>query len=359
METISLQDYNIYVSEDWVNLKQLLANGNYSSITVIVDEHTHEHCWPLVRDVLDREVVQIIEIPSGEQHKNIETCQHIWSSMMKANIGRRGVVINLGGGVIGDMGGFCAGTFKRGIDFIQIPTTLLSQVDASIGGKLGIDFQQIKNSIGLFRNPIAVFINPIFFKTLPERELRSGFAEVIKHSLIADTAQWEQLSAIESLAEVDWPSLIIPSLKIKQRIVEKDPHEKGIRKALNFGHTVGHAIEGVALETDFPLLHGEAIAVGMICEAYLSTVRLGLPKSALSAITGFILKLYGHNRLVTSDFETYIELMRNDKKNENAEINFSLISNIGEVAVNQTCSLDTIIKSLNYYNEQAPKNVLP
>mgnify|MGYP002623885515 CR=1 FL=1 len=349
MKILALEDYNIYVGETGLKLKELLSGCNYSKIFVLVDENTKKHCLPLLKPFLLAFDHTIIQIPSGELHKNIETCQLIWQQMMEAKADRKSLTINLGGGVIGDMGGFCASTFKRGMDFIQIPTTLLSQVDASIGGKLGIDFMQVKNSIGLFKNPMAVFVDPVFLKTLPGRELRSGFAELIKHSLIADAEQWEHIRTIEDLNEVNWTELIVPSLEIKKRIVEEDPFEHGLRKALNFGHTIGHAIEGHVLESDRPLLHGEAVAIGMICEAFLSHKRLNLPLTDLDRISRFILKTYGYYPLNKADFEPFIQLMYNDKKNEGGQINFSMIRSPGQVRVNQTCDIAQIEESLTYY----------
>jgi 3-dehydroquinate synthase len=294
---------------------------------------------------------ETIRIPAGEQHKNIRTCESIWSQMMNLNLSRRALCINLGGGVIGDMGGFCASTFKRGMDFIQIPTTLLAQVDASIGGKLGIDFRQVKNSIGVFRNPQMVVVNPIFLNTLPASEIRSGFAEIIKHSLIMDAEEWSRVKEITNLEAVDWPDFIVPSLNIKQSVVEQDPFEKGLRKALNFGHTIGHAIEGYALETDHPLLHGEAIAIGMVCEGYLSHINGLLGERELMVVVDFIKNTYDYWPIPIEVADELIALMKNDKKNRGAEINCSYLKEIGRVAVDQTADTDQIIQSFHFYNE--------
>lgn len=349
MKILPLIDYNIYIGTDiWQMLQAYITKGNYAKVLVIVDENTRKHCLPIFQQH-NTTPIHIIEIKSGETHKNIETCQQIWQQMMAYRAGRKSLTINLGGGVIGDMGGFCASTFKRGMDFIQMPTTLLAQVDASIGGKLGIDFQAIKNSIGLFRNPKAVFINPLFLKTLSSREVRSGFAELIKHSLIQDKAQWEQLSKITDLTAIDWATYLLPSLKIKQHIVQIDPFEKGLRKALNFGHTIGHAIEGILLPTENRLLHGEAIAIGMICESYLSTQLTGLSETALQKICDFILKIYGKIDLNPTHYESFIKMMLQDKKNIGGRINFSLLKATGEVIVNQTTEHARIIDALNFY----------
>lgn len=351
MRRISLEGYNISVGSVSDALPRFLEARTYSRLLVIVDEHTETHCLPLVRATLENHAHTVIRIPAGERHKDLDSCQLIWRQMMQAGADRKALTINLGGGVIGDMGGFCASAFKRGMDFVQIPTTLLSQVDASIGGKLGIDFMQVKNSIGLFRNPRAVFIDPAFLQTLPFDEIRSGFAEIIKHSLIADAEQWSDIRRISDLNTADWSAIIPPSLMIKKRVVEEDPFERGLRKALNFGHTIGHAIEGHALETDRPLLHGEAIAIGMICEAYLSHRLVGLPEAELEQISRYILSIYASYPLDPVNFQAYLALMKNDKKNEDGQINFSLIDAAGSVRVNQTCGEELIFESLEFYRQ--------
>ena len=354
MTTLTLPNYDIHLGDDWAPFRRLLAGRAPSSVLVIVDDHTRRHCWPHLRREGGLEDATLINIPPGEQHKNLDTCRHIWQSMLEAGADRRALVINLGGGVVGDMGGFCAATFKRGLDFVQMPTTLLSQVDASIGGKLGIDFGDVKNSVGLFADPQAVFIRPAFLETLPPRELRSGFAEIIKHALIADAGQWEQLRRLSSLEGVDWRVFLAPSLRIKRAIVEQDPYEQGLRKALNFGHTIGHAVEGHSLETGRPLLHGEAVAVGMIAEAWLSHHRSGLPAADLEVVTGFLLGIFGQVALSPDDYPRYLELMRNDKKNEGGQILFSLIAALGEASINQACTDEEIMAALDYYRMARP-----
>lgn len=350
MQSLALDTYKIHIGPIAESLAQTLNQQPFSQLFVLVDEHTKEHCWPRIAPVVHQHAPKIIEIASGETHKNLRTCEHIWQQLMAHRAGRDALLLNLGGGVIGDMGGFAASTFKRGMNFIQIPTTLLSQVDASIGGKLGIDFLQVKNSIGLFRNPQAVLVDPAFLDTLPDRELRSGYAEVIKHSLIADAGQWKTLLNLTDLRSADWSSIIPASLKIKKEIVEADPFEKGLRKALNFGHTIGHAVEGYALETEAPLLHGEAIAIGMIGETYLSYQQLGLSKEALHQIAGYLLQIYGKPLLEPPHYSAYLHLMGNDKKNEGEKINFSLLPEAGAVAVNQTADAGQITAALDFYN---------
>lgn len=351
-QTLQLSDYNIYVGDFWAQYQAFLAEKKYSKIIFLTDANTLQCCFEPNKTKFAPPLsnTEILTIAAGEQHKNIETCQKIWQDLFAAEADRQSLLVNIGGGVIGDMGGFCAATFKRGFDFVQVPTTLLSQVDASIGGKLGIDFGQVKNSIGVFGNPKAVFISAEFLETLSKREVRSGFAEIIKHALIADATQWTEIVQVTDTENIDWTKYLVPSLKIKQAVVEADPFEKGLRKALNFGHTIGHAVESSALETDNPLTHGEAIAIGMICETYLSKHILGLSDADLQQITAFLIKIYGKYDISSFDTEHLISLMRQDKKNRSAaEINFALIPQIGSVKVNQTAPPSVIAESLAFY----------
>lgn len=350
VERMLVDDYHLEIGPigqthfDWLTAK------SYAGWIVLVDELTKKYCLPRLQPFLHHEKLLIIEVPAGERHKHLDTTRFIWEEMFRAGIGRRWCMLNLGGGVVGDMGGFAASTYKRGIDFVQIPTTLLSQVDASVGGKLGIDFYEVKNSIGVFRNPQSVWIDPAFLQTLTPRELRSGYAEVVKHALIADVAQWEQLQQLTHLVEANWQSIIPASVAIKRDIVEQDPHERGLRKALNFGHTIGHAIESHWLPTEHRLLHGEAIGAGMIMEAWLSTQLAGLSESALAEITTYLLQVYGHQSIPPDIFPKLIELMRQDKKNEDERINFTLLDAPGKAIVNATATPELIVRAMGYYN---------
>lgn len=358
MNLIHLADYSIFVGDFWDEFRAFVVNRRFSKVIFLVDNNTSAACLPLVKRHF-HEPFEVVTIQAGEVYKTIETCQLIWNQLFTLAADRNALLVNLGGGVIGDMGGFCAATFKRGMPFVQMPTTLLSQVDASIGGKLGIDFANVKNSIGVFQNPQAVFISPEFLQTLPKRELRSGFAEIIKHALIADRQRWDELLHIESIDNLEiseFTKFLLPSLDIKKRIVEIDPYEKGLRKALNFGHTVGHAVESMALATENVLLHGEAVAIGMICEAFLSLKSNGLVKNGglsekdLEAVVHFVLKIYGKYDLKFDD-DKLLQLMGQDKKNEAAKINFSLLPALGAVEVNCTPPLQYIKESLNFYKE--------
>lgn len=320
----------------------------YSKVVVLVDENTKPACLPLIEKFLPADAI-IITIPAGEEHKHLRTCEYIWNAMTNAQLDRKAVMVNLGGGVIGDMGGFCASTYKRGINFIQIPTTLLSQVDASVGGKLGIDFHSFKNHIGVFCEPQAVIIDINFLKTLPPAEIRSGYAEIIKHCLIADAAKWKEISA-KPLAQQDLYDLAVHSVKIKAKIAEEDPTEKGLRKILNFGHTVGHAVESYFLNIPGKrLLHGEAIAVGMIAEAYLAFKKSFISQADLDSIVKYIIEVYGRVTIFDFDIENILPLTLQDKKNENNVIQCSLLKQIGEANFNQAISLREVKESLEYY----------
>ncbi len=348
MTILNLKEYNIYIGPIGTELSRIIEAGNYSHVSLLVDENTHRHCLPFLTKKINVDY-SVIEIGAGELHKNLESCRAIWTRMMQLGMDRHALLINLGGGVIGDMGGFCAATFLRGIDFIQIPTTLLSQVDASVGGKLGIDFNSIKNSIGVFRNPKAVFVDPTFLTTLPEGEIRSGFAEVFKHALIADAGLWNDLQAVGDWSSLDWLPVLERSLRIKQQVVEKDPFEKGLRKALNFGHTIGHAVESFSLKTDRPLLHGEAVAIGIVCESWLSNCAGTLPLAELEKITAFVRRLYPPYIFAETNFAEILSYMKKDKKNRGGVINFTFIRTIGQAEVNQTCEEKWIEESMRYY----------
>ena len=326
-----------------------LAARNYPGWVVIVDANTRQHCWPRLAPFLEGHPHVLIEVPAGEVSKNLDTCQHVWREMFRAGVTRRWCCLNLGGGVVTDMGGFCASTFKRGMDFVQIPTTLLSQVDASVGGKLGIDFFDVKNSIGVFADPRAVWVDTAFLRTLPPREVRSGFAEIIKHALIASPEQWAEVRAIDP-SDHAWDDLLARSVDIKRRVVLEDPYERGLRKSLNFGHTIGHAIESYFLDTDDHLLHGEAIAAGMIAESWLSVRLAGLPETDLRNITDYLLRTYGHQPIPPAAFPELLATMGQDKKNEDHRINFTVLEAAGRARVNATASPELITEAITWYN---------
>jgi 3-dehydroquinate synthase len=354
--TIPSDPYNIYIGENVLNdLAGFISQPMYehSKMFILVDENTYKHCLTiLLKEIPELQAAHIIEVMNGEENKNVDVCVQVWQTLTEQQADRKSLFINIGGGVISDMGGFIAATFKRGIDFINIPTTLLSQVDASVGGKLGIDLDGYKNQIGLFTNPKAVFVYVPFLESLDNRQIKSGFSEIIKHGLIFDKVYWAKIKEtdVESIAQVS--RLIERSIEIKNTIVLLDPHEKGIRKALNFGHTIGHAVESYSLlNNTLPLLHGEAIAIGIVCEAYLSAKISGLSAAELLEITAFIKSKYTPYQLLQSTEDDLIELMMNDKKNEQQTINFSLLPEIGKISINQTADTVLIKEALGYYRK--------
>jgi len=338
---------SVIISPISESLKTFLTTHDYSKIIVLTDTNTKRLCYPIIKDSLLKHTV--ITVKHGEENKNLQTCEIIWSAMTEAQLDRYALMINLGGGVIGDMGGFCAATYKRGIDFIQIPTTLLSQVDASVGGKLGIDFQGFKNHLGVFTLPNAVLIDPIFLKTLSEREKRSGFAEILKHCLIQDVNKWNEIRG-KDLADQNLPDLIAHSVEIKKKVVEKDPIEKGLRKILNFGHTLGHAIETFFLpQGKQRLFHGEAIATGMVCESYIAYKRGLIDERTLEQIEEFIFSIYGKVDIAEADFNEIIGLTLQDKKNKGKEVRFSLINAAGSCLYDIVVTKNEMKKALEYY----------
>lgn len=325
-------------------LENLIENWSPGKVAVLVDENTRKHCLPLLNGIL---ADAIIEIQSGETNKNLESCTHIWQELTSSGFGRDGLLVNLGGGVIGDMGGFCASAYKRGIRFINIPTTLLSQVDASIGGKLGVDFSGFKNHIGFFRNPDAVIICQDFLTTLPQRELQSGFAEVIKHALIRDKNYWDLVRNINISSEFDFAKVIEKSVEIKNEVVLSDPTEKGLRKILNFGHTIGHAIESWNISAGLLITHGEAIVAGMLIESKISQLLGILPAAEFEEIEAFLVKEYEKVKL--PPFEELHDFMAQDKKNTKNTISFSLLNGIGECSFDQQASAEVIEASCQHY----------
>ena len=328
------------------NLSKIIKSGNYSKVAFLLDTNTLNHCFNKISNSIDFQYEKIL-IDDGEENKNLETSKKVWDKLIEYKFDRKSILINLGGGVICDLGGFVASTFMRGIDFINIPTTLLSQVDASVGGKLGIDYKNIKNVIGVFKEPNKVIIDTNYLITLPERELKSGYAEVIKHCLIRDKIMFDKIYNQEWI-DIDWDFIINHSIKIKSDIVKKDLKENGLRKILNFGHTIGHAIETTYLNKLDKFLHGEAIAIGMICEAYISNNFNKLRNDELEKITKYIRKVFKLSKV-----EYYNEIIKNayfDKKNLSDKIRTSSLKGIGNCEYDIVINEDIIIQSLDYYN---------
>lgn len=340
--------YPIFIGNDSLKeFKQWVATRSHSQVMVLMDTNTELHCYPKLLPFLPPHVS--FTILPGEVHKNLRTCELIWETLTAHKFDRKALVINLGGGVLGDMGGFAAATYKRGLDFVQIPTTLLSEVDASVGGKLGIDFHGFKNHIGLFQEPQAVVIWPPFLETLPFEELRSGFAEVIKHHLIADSAGWQVLQKEADLTKINWEALIRHSVQIKSKIVASDFTESGARKALNFGHTIGHAIETHRLGTEGHLLHGEAIAIGMIAEAFVSYKQKLLSATALESISAYILSHFPKVAIETVELPAVLSNMYQDKKNVGGEVRCTLIEGLGGFLVDYVLGEEEVREGIAYY----------
>ena len=349
MKKINSLGYDVVFDNELNELQSFLIDHDYSQLLILVDRNTNDHCLPVIQaaipDIVDYD---IIEVDPGEENKNIDFCIGVWKTMLDFGADRKALMMNLGGGVVTDMGGFAASTYKRGIDFLNVPTTLLSQVDASVGGKTGIDLDNVKNIIGTFSQPKAVFISNKFLETLDDRQILSGFAEVIKHGLIKDEDLFIRCKAV-NLPEIP-EGLVYDSVVIKNSVITEDPTEKGIRKILNFGHTIGHAIEGYSLVNDVnPLLHGEAIAIGMVCEAYLSYKFNNLEKSELDEIVSYLQSIYPSYQLNSAIYPELLDLMKNDKKNEGNKLGFALLRSIGDCDFNKFVEEDAIVESLDFY----------
>lgn len=351
---VSAGNYEIVIENSFKGLKSWLQNNDISQVFVFTDENTQQHCLPLFKKHLPDKAKQFVEVEtqSGEKNKNLKTTAFLWEKLTQHHADRHSLVINLAGGVLCDMGGFAAATYKRGIRFIQIPTTLLSMVDASAGGKTGIDFSGYKNQVGVFAEPSGVCIFPPFLDTLPKREFRSGMAEMLKHGLIADETYFDNLIEFqqddtrhEAIAE-----FIKYSVEIKNNIVREDPKEKGLRKVLNFGHTAGHAFETHFLNTETPLLHGEAVACGMVVETLLSQYQLRLPAAQTEKIINGLKNHFILPALSTQAIHELAFLMRQDKKNKAGMVNFTLLENPGKPVYDAEIENKLIIKALEDYN---------
>ncbi|GAB3227719.1 3-dehydroquinate synthase [Hymenobacter seoulensis] len=330
-------------------LADLLLRPAVSQVVVLADSTTARQCVPLLEKFLPAGYT-LVEFPAGEEYKNLDTCEAVWTRLTEARADRHAVLVNVGGGVVTDLGGFCAALYKRGIRFVQVPTTLLAQVDASIGGKTGVDFMGFKNQIGVFQEPAAVCIDPRFLATLDPRQLKSGYAEVVKHWLIADAQAFAENRNIGVMVE-DWTPIIEASVALKQRIVEQDPLESGLRKLLNFGHTVGHALESyLLLQPGREILHGEAVAAGMVCEAWLSHHKGLLSADELDRIETFLFSIYEKVQFVTLETNAIADFARQDKKNSGNTIQCTLLEAIGQGVYDQPVTVEEIAESLRYYH---------
>lgn len=335
------------------NLNNAISGCPHDKLFILTDEHTQQLCLPTIAGFDCMKNAVSICIKAGDTHKNVETLVQVWKELGDNGATRHSLMINLGGGMVTDLGGFAASTFKRGIKYINIPTTLLAMVDASVGGKTGINFNGLKNEIGVFSPAQSVLIDTEFLKTLDRYNLLSGYAEMLKHGLISTTAHWAELLRF-NMDIIDYKALqalVAKSVAIKEDIVEQDPYEKGIRKALNVGHTAGHAIESLALETNHPVLHGYAVAWGIVCELYFSHQKTGFPKDKLRQTLQFIKEHYGVFAFDCKQYDRLYEFMTHDKKNSAGIINFTLLGEIGDIRINQSTTKEEILNMLDFYRE--------
>ena len=350
--TISKKNSEILFTHDIKRkLDEIIEDYPKGKIFLATESNVKELCLPIVQDFIDGNNIYTIEIPANEANKNINSVSIIWEALSKNGADRKSLLINIGGGMLTDLAGFAATTFKRGIDFVNIPTTLLSQVDASVGGKTGMNFNGLKNEIGTFKEPNAVLINTNFLKTIDRENFISGYAEMIKHGLIKSENHYEELKDFD-LNTIDYKVLqdiIKHSVSVKEYFVSNDPFEKNIRKALNFGHTAGHAFESFAMYQNRPILHGYGVAYGMLVELFLSSKVCEFSSSLLKEISDWLISLYGKFEIETSDYEALYKYMTHDKKNEDGRINFTLISEVGKFKINQNCNRELIFEALDYY----------
>ena len=356
MKSIKTKSAIVHFNDSvYSELNAYIKATNPSKIFVLVDTNTHDACLPKFLSKVDsgEVVIEVMEMPEGEDHKTIDICTGVWEAMSEYNADRKSLMINLGGGVVTDLGGFVASTYMRGIDYINIPTSLLAMVDASVGGKTGVDLGNLKNQIGVISEGSMVLIDTSFLETLPHNHMISGYAEMLKHGLIYDKSYWNMLVNFENLEASALDNMIYDSVIIKNNIVTEDPTEKGLRKVLNFGHTLGHAIESYFLGNGdkTPLLHGEAIAIGMLLEAYISTKTIGLSKEEFKEIEKGILKTFSKIEINENDQKAIIDLLKYDKKNSHGKINFVLLEAIGKPKIDCEANNDLIIEAFDNYNK--------
>lgn len=336
----------------WDGLQEIISEIQPSKVFVLMDEHTEVACLPYFLEQFDTAYAPIpLTIPAGETSKTIATCLEIWSQLSEKGADRKSLLINLGGGVVTDLGGFVACTYQRGIEFINVPTSLLAMVDASVGGKNGVDLGTLKNQIGVIHNPRAVVVDTRFLETLPREQFKSGMSEMIKHGFIHSEAYLQQVMVMDENNTEEVSQLIWDSILIKNGVITKDPFEQGLRKTLNYGHTLGHAIESYCLESPSKksLLHGEAIAIGMILATYISSQQYSFPKKKLEETSAFLLKTFGKEDFSQADIDEIIKLLIFDKKNSNGQIQFVLLENIGRQQLNCIVPNELIYDAFNFY----------
>lgn len=335
------------------DLNDVISQYPHDKLFILTDEYTHRLCLPQLKSIPALQGAEEITIEAGDQHKTLDTLSTVWQALSTHSATRHSLLVNLGGGMVTDLGGFAAATFKRGIAYINIPTTLLAMVDAAVGGKTAINFNGLKNEIGSFYPAHCVLLETTFLASLDAHNFFSGYAEMLKHGLISDTTHWAGLLNFDT-ARPDYAHLkqmVGRSVQIKENIVSQDPHEHGLRKALNLGHTIGHAFESLALAENRPVLHGYAVAWGLVCELYLSCLKTGFPKDKMQQTIRFIKENYGTFSFDCQQYDRLYELMTHDKKNTAGIINFTLLHDIGNIALNQTADKATIFESLDFYRE--------
>ena len=367
-----MEEQKVILSE---NLDQTLTKAiqavPHDRLFIVCDTNTHKLCLPLVSDFECMKGAHVITILPGDEHKSLQQVELVWSELQQHGATRHSLCVNIGGGMVTDLAGFALSTFKRGMSFINIPTTLLAMVDASVGGKTGFNYGGLKNEIGVFSNADAVILDATFLRTLDRENILSGYAEMLKHGLIyneefldepsgkAERRMKNEESLLKELLsfDVEQPDLVelgrmvADSVQVKQHIVLEDPREQGLRKALNLGHTVGHAFEAMALAKGRPVLHGYAVAWGMMCELYLSVMKTGFPVDTMRQVNSFILEHYGRMAITCDDYPTLLQLMTHDKKNTGSNINFTLLHDVGDLALNQTATKEEIEEALDFYRE--------
>ena len=335
------------------SLTEAIRGVSHDKLFVLTDTNTERLCWPLIKDFAIMQGAKMITIAPTDEAKNIGTLSDVWSALQESGASRHSLMINLGGGMVTDLGGFAASTFKRGMAYINIPTTLLAQVDASVGGKTGINFGGLKNEIGVFNCAKSVILSSAFLRSLDSENLLSGYAEMLKHGLLSTRENWAELLCFD-ITNPDYDTLqtlVAKSVSIKEEIVSIDPTEKGIRKALNLGHTSAHALESLALEEGRTILHGYAVAWGLMMELYLSAKKCNFPAKEMHQLEHFVKEHYGKFLYECKHYEALYQFMTHDKKNENGIINFTLMGGIGDIRINQTATKDEIEEMLDYYRE--------
>ena len=356
INTIQAQGYSIYFNDEGTSfINQLFVEKKPAKLFILVDDHTNEHCLPMFLSSLCTDIpLEVIEIESGEPHKQMDTCVQVWYALSELGADRKSLLINLGGGMVTDLGGFVASTYMRGIDFVNVPTSLLAMVDASVGGKTGVDLGALKNLIGVINNPLGVVIRTEFLDTLPANELRCGMAEMFKHGLICSESYWQKMCSLNELSVAALDELIYESVLIKNSIVNQDIGEQHLRKTLNYGHTLGHAIESYCLQNPDRecLLHGEAVAIGLVLSSYLSVKELGLPLSVADKVKAVIGEFFEKQFFTYEEITDICQLMRFDKKNVRGNVHFVLLEAIGKPKIDCIVPYEEIYKAFEYYLEE-------